>query len=105
MKRLQYFALGVIAIVLCWFIYVNRASIGLGNLGRSTATRNDSGMDGGGPAHRPAKVAWQVVDRANDGFKLEMPADSKDLQVPAYNEGGGSEPVRMLFTNLEGDTT
>jgi hypothetical protein len=105
MKRWQYFALALVVVAGLAYAYVNRASMGLGNIGRPAPTSDGMTTDAGDSPHRPAPVAWQLVDRTNDGFKLEMPADSKDLQVPAYNEGGGSEPVKMLFSNLEGDTT
>jgi hypothetical protein len=45
------------------------------------------------------------VNRPDDGFTLEMPGEAKELQVPAYNEAGSTEPVKMLFANPDGDTT
>jgi len=51
-------------------------------------------------------MKWQMVSRPDEGFRLEMPADPRDAQVPAFNDTGGSEPVKMLFSSPDGgDTT
>ena len=54
---------------------------------------------------RPATIVWQKVDRSSDGFKVEMPADVKEIQIPAYNESGGTEQVNMIFANPDAETT
>lgn len=56
-------------------------------------------------AARPAPMNWQPSTRPDAGFTIEMPAEPKDLQVPAYNEGGSTEPVKMIFANPDGVTT
>jgi len=48
---------------------------------------------------------WQKVDRSQNGFKVEMPAEVQELQVPAYNELGGTEPVEMILCNPNADTS
>jgi hypothetical protein len=48
---------------------------------------------------------WEKVDRSSDGFKVEMPTGVQQTQVPAYNENGGDEPVQMIFSNPNADTT
>lgn len=69
--------------------------------GTAESTASESLTSGG----HPARMNWQVVSRPDDGFRIEMPADPKDLQVPAYNEAGSTEPVKMIFANPDGDTT
>jgi hypothetical protein len=53
---------------------------------------------------RPTAILWQKVDRSADGFRLEMPADVKQIQIPAYNESGGTDQVNMLFSNPDAET-
>ena len=67
----------------------------------TTAASEYSSADLGSAAH----INWQTITRPDDGFRIDMPADPRDLQVPAYNETGGTEPVKMLFSNPDGDTT
>lgn len=50
-------------------------------------------------------IEWQKVDRSADGFKVEMPADIKEIQIPAYNETGGTDKVNMIFSNPGAETT
>lgn len=58
----------------------------------------------GGESSGSAQIRWQFIDRPDEGFKIEMPADAKETQVPAYNEMGGSEPIRMLYSGPDSDT-
>lgn len=60
----------------------------------------DAASGGGAPA-----LAWQRVERPDEGFRVDLPADARDLQVPAYNESGGAEPVKMLVASPDGETT
>jgi hypothetical protein len=55
-------------------------------------------------ATHPATIVWQSVDRTRDGFKVEMPANLKQIQVPAYNEQGGPEQVDMIYAYPESET-
>jgi hypothetical protein len=54
---------------------------------------------------RSARGQWRTVDRAGDGFKINLPGDARELQVPAYNESGGSEAVHMLRATPSADVT
>lgn len=65
-------------------------------------SRGGSGEASGNPS--AAQMSWQSISRPDDGFKIEMPADSKETQVPAYNELGGTEPVRLLYASPDFDT-
>jgi hypothetical protein len=64
------------------------------------------GLPGGGSGSEDsaAQIRWQFINRPDEGFKIEMPADAKETQVPAYNEMGGSEPIRMLYSGPDADT-
>jgi hypothetical protein len=96
MKRWQVIALCAAVVAVAAYFYFYRGGFGLGS--RSAATGDMAG------AHA-AKIQWQTISRPDEGFRLDMPADPKDLQVPAYNEMGGTEPVKMLFSSPDGDTT
>jgi len=84
---------------------VHRGDLGLGSLFHSRGAGEAATADLAEDSSRPARMSWQTVERQNDGFKLELPSDPKDLQVPAYNEVGGAEPVRMIVANPDGETT
>jgi hypothetical protein len=45
------------------------------------------------------------LDRTPDGFKVDMPTDVKEIQIPAYNERGGADQVSMIFANPDAETT
>jgi hypothetical protein len=51
------------------------------------------------------ELSWHTIERPDEGFRIDLPSDPKDLEVPAYNESGGSEPVRMLIASTDGETT
>jgi hypothetical protein len=57
------------------------------------------------PPEHPAIIQWQEIHRTADGFKVEMPADVKQIQIPAYTETGGTEPLDMIFSNPNAETT
>jgi hypothetical protein len=99
MKRWQVLALWAAAVAVAAYFYFYRGGFGLGG--------SHSGATGQGEVAgaQPAKIQWQVISRPDEGFRVDMPADPKDVQVPAYNEVGGTEPVKMLFSSPDGDTT
>jgi len=53
----------------------------------------------------PAPIEWQKVDRSGDGFKIEMPAGEKQIQLPAYTESGATQPFTMILSNPDAETT
>jgi len=99
MKRWQVIALCAAVVAVAAYFYFYRGGFGFGGSHSGAPGQSESA------GAQPAKIQWQVISRPEDGFRLEMPADPKDLQVPAYNEMGGTEPVKMLFSSPDGDTT
>ncbi len=75
------------------YIYIHRQDLGLvgnpGNLGTP----------------KPAHVNWVTVDRSQEGFKLQMPADTQEIRVPAYTETGSTDQVAMIFAYPDSDTS
>lgn len=53
----------------------------------------------------PAAIEWKKLDRTADGFKVEMPHDIKQVEIPAYTETGGTQPLKMIFSNPDAETT
>lgn len=89
MKRWYYLVLGVILICGIVYIYYHRQALGLtGNSGDATDTSSP----------QPARITWVAVDRIPEGFELEMPADTRQIEVPAYNETGGAVQVDMIYS-------
>jgi hypothetical protein len=103
-KRWIYFVLLAIGILGAVYIYLHRQQLGLVR-SSSSETAEDEGTSQPAYASRPAQIAWEKVDRSADGFKVEMPSGVKQLDVPAYNEHGGSDQVAMIFSSPDGDTT
>ena len=53
----------------------------------------------------PARIVWTPIDRSGEGFRLQMPAGSHEIQVPAYNENGGTDQVSMLYAYPDSATS
>ena len=49
------------------------------------------------PPVSPPNIVWERIQRSRDGFQVELPTGSKEIQVPAFNERGGTEQVNMLY--------
>lgn len=105
-KRWYYIVLGAILICGIVYMYLHRRELGL--VGPSAGTDSSSsttGSDQMGTAARPAHIVWVTVNRDKDGFDLDMPADSKDIQIPAYNESGGTDQVQMMYAYPDAETS
>jgi hypothetical protein len=87
--------------VIGYLLYTHRAQLGLG----PSASNPESAGSDQAAEQQPAHVSWQSVDRTPDGFKVDMPADSSQFQVPAYNNRGGAEQVEYIQATPGSDTT
>ena len=108
MKRWYYIVLIGIGILAAAYAYLHRQELGLGGSPGGTVdvgSSADSGTSAVSSGAHPAHVSWQKIDRSPDGFKVDMPSDIKEIQIPAYNEHGGSEQVSMIFANPDAETT
>lgn len=100
MRRLLYFVLIVILIgVIVYFVYEHRAWLGFGSTGGGVPTE-ETNTD-----LEPAHVSWHTVNRVQDGFNIDMPSDSSEIQIPAYNVTGGAEEMDMLVATPNAETT
>jgi hypothetical protein len=100
-KRWYYYALAAAAVAGAGYVYWQSDGLNLGDL--SHLWRASASSDPGSRGRD--KAGWQTFVRPDDGFSVDLPADPKDLQVPAFNEVGGAEPVHMLVASRDGETT
>ncbi len=98
MKRWQYIAIAVAGLAGLGFFYLHHQAFGLDWLARAWASGNSNGD---GTVH----LTWLTVDRPDQGFRVDLPSEPKDLEVPAFNESGGTEPVKMIFASPDPETT
>jgi hypothetical protein len=103
-KWWHYLILGGIVSVCVGYVWMHREELGLTH---QHAIGDDDSRDlpSTGPVAHPATISWQKVDRSADGFRVEMPTDVKQIQIPAYNGTGGAEQLNMIFSNPSSDTT
>jgi hypothetical protein len=101
MKRWQVIALVVAVVAVAAYVYYYR---GFRPGGSHTSPTGGNAGENGGSGH-PVQINWQMISRPDDGFKVDLPADPKEVQVQAYNEMGSTEPVKMLFSSPDSDTT
>jgi len=101
MKRWHFILIGVAALAAAGYFYLN-GGLGFGH-------RPDTVLTIGGVSipsiPHPARMNWRATVRPDAGFSVDMPGEPKDLQVPAYNEAGSTEQVKMMVANPDGDTT
>jgi hypothetical protein len=102
-RRLLYLVLVLVLVLVIVFVYRHRVDLGFSSPPASGSGQTPT-YSPGVPAPRPANISWQSVDRTPDGFKVEMPTDIKEIQVPAYNEQGGSEQVDMIYSFPDSET-
>jgi hypothetical protein len=99
-KKLLYAILSIVVIGwLVYFVYEHREWLGLGGSGGGVPTE-ETNTD-----LQPAPVSWRAVDRTPDGFRIDMPSDTNEIQVPAYNAKGGAEEFDMLVATPNAETT
>jgi hypothetical protein len=95
-----YFAVSVVVIgAIAFFVYVHRAWLGLGSAGGGVPTE-ETNTD-----LEPAHVSWHAVDRTQDGFRIDMPSDTSEIQILAYNVKGGAEEMEMIVATPNAETT
>ena len=100
MAKWVYFAVSVVVIgVIAYFVYQHRAWLGLGSAGGGVPTEEAS------TDQQPAHLSWHAVDRVQDGFRIDMPSDPSEIQIPAYNVTGDAEEMEMIVANPNAQTT
>jgi len=92
-KRWYYIVLGAILVGGVASIYIHRQDLGMTRNPETTA------------AMQPAHINWVTVDRSREGFKLEMPAGTEEIQIPAFTGTGTTDRVDMIFSYPDSDTS
>lgn len=103
-KRWPYLVLVLILVLGAVYVYRHRQDLGLVSPAGNDASESAASTGLPSAAPHPARIQWQPIDRTADGFKIEMPSGSSQIQVPAYNEHGGSEQVDMLYAYPDTET-
>jgi hypothetical protein len=98
-KRWQSILLAAALVAAGWYVYLHRQSFGLFGGESSPAVGDATSPDTAQSSAKPAHMDWRAVDRANDGFSVEMPGEPKEMQAPAYNESGGTDQVNMVLAS------
>jgi hypothetical protein len=85
--------------VIAYIVYEHRAWLGLSSAGGGVPTEVPN------TDLQPAHVSWRAVDRAQEGFRIDMPSDASEEQIPAYTMKGGAEQMEMLVAMPNAETT
>jgi hypothetical protein len=109
-KRWQYFVAVVLVLVVVYYVYTHRQDLGLTQphaevVPDTSPPKSEFRESIPVPVQRVGAFNWQVVNRSSDGFKVEMPAEAKKTQVPAYNEKGGSDEISMIIASPDADSS
>ncbi len=86
-------AVGLLAMG-CYYLYVHWQDLGF-----STFSTEPTAVNGAAP------IVWTPVDRTAQGFRLQMPSGTREVQVPAYAQNGGIEQVSMLYAYPDSETS
>ena len=105
MNRWILIGVAAVAVLGIGYIVMHREQFGLAGARPIGADDNRDREPTTTPKAHPANIEWQKVDRNADGFRVEMPADVKQIQIPAYTEAGGTEQMDMIFSNPDAETT
>lgn len=102
MKRFLFIVLAALLLLGIGYAVLHRQGLGFS----APRAENAPGPTEPAPASvRPPTIVWHNVDRASDGFRIEMPAAVQQIQVPAYNEAGAAEQVNMIISSPGAETT
>jgi hypothetical protein len=115
-SRWYYIVLGVILLGGVVYMYVHWQDLGLvtpANSSTSTSassttsssTEGLSTTDQNETALKPPRIVWTLIKRSKEGFQVELPTDPSEIQIPAYNEKGGTDQVKMLYAYPDSNTS
>jgi hypothetical protein len=88
------------AIAYC--VYRYRVELGLSS---PPGSQQSSSSEQASTGLHAAHIVWQMLDRSPDGFKVEMPAGTRQTQVPAYDQRGDIDQVDMIYAFPDAQTT
>lgn len=104
MKRWQIIVAAGAGLAVVGYVGTHRQQLGLAGPQAIGADDSRDTDEPTSPAARPPAIVWTKLDRSAEGFRVEMPADVKQIEIPAYNESGGADAVNMIFSDPDADT-
>jgi len=100
MKIWRYLLLLLLILAVCGYVYSNREDFGLDSGEGHSFSSFFSGHSASAEHTAPLKdFHWQQENRTADGFRVDLPGEANEVQIPAYNEQGGADQVRMMLSN------
>jgi hypothetical protein len=109
-KQWPYILIVLIVIVGAgYLVYSDRQRLGLGRVLDVRSASENAGTAGADSAAilnpmKPSKVKWRAIPKSVDGFTIELPGSTRDSEAPAFNQTGGTEPVKMIESTSGDDT-
>lgn len=105
MKRWPYLVIGLIVLfIIGGLVWQDRDRLGLSKLFGAIPHHESASSGSAADESGPARISWRTAKRTDDGFEVDLPTGSTDAEAPAFNESGGTEPVKMLRSSPDGDT-
>jgi hypothetical protein len=86
------------------YVVVHRQQLGFAGP-HAIGTRDGRDAQSPKPDARPASIEWQKIEHGQDGFRVDMPEDIKQIQIPAYTETGGTQRLDLIYSNPDAETT
>jgi len=110
MKKVYPFIVAAVLVLGGYYLWTT-----FGASSQSNSSQSNSGQPSHFPSFRNASptagstavkpAEWRSVEATDAGFQLKMPSEPKRVVVQATNEMGGNEPVNMLLSSAESETT
>jgi len=107
-KRLAYFILiATVVAAIAYCVYFYRVPLGLVSPGSAPPGPNQpaTGAQPAAASLPAGGASWHLIDRSDVGFRVEMPGEAVQSQVPSYTSQGALEPVNMLQATQGPDET
>jgi len=91
------------------YIYLHRQEFGsLWPRGNGSASSDEGGGESfassATPVAHTGRFNWRTVTRP-EGFKVEMPCETRKIEVPAFSERGATDQVQMILCDPDLATT
>jgi hypothetical protein len=100
MKKVYPFIVAAVLVLGAYYLWTTFGGSGLTT--HISSFHSSKGSTSSAAAKQPE---WRSVDQSDAGFQLKMPTEPRHVVVQASNELGGTEPVNMLITSTESETT
>jgi len=100
MKRTYLYLIAAFVFIGAVYVWRYRSDLGFLRDWLPSRSADTQIASGGGK-----QLDWRPIDESDQGFKLEMPGDPKQIVVQATSETGVNEPISMLMVKPDSDCT